>query len=173
MGPTEATSFGPVTERVLNDPDDKPREETLVLATGTLSSELTGAEKLGGGRIRRLVASPGDLYAEFDDYVGGRWGLITAGLELSDLSPRQWETATVSEVRKSLEAPTVVPHVEQYGAILYLLPEGLSPMTFGYRTRKGECGVLQITGFTDNPRGVKIGYKLMVVAEERNPSPAR
>jgi hypothetical protein len=164
LRPAAASSeqvFGPVIERVLYDPDDRPREETLSLATGTLSSELVGAEKLGGGRIRRLVASPGDLYAEFDDYVGGRWGLITAGLRLSDLSPQQWETATVSEVQKAVELPTVVPHVTQYGAILYLLPEGLSPMTFAFRTRQGDIGVLQVTGFTDNPRGVKIHYKLL------------
>ena len=157
---TPAT-FGPVIERVLNDPDDRPREETLRLATGGLSSELTGAEKLGGGRIRQLVASPGDLYAEFDDWVGRRWALITAGLELSDLSPSRWDTVTVAEVRKALELRTVVPNIEQYGAILYLLPEGLTPMTFGFRTRKGDCGLLQVTGFTDNPRGVKIRYKLI------------
>jgi hypothetical protein len=160
-------TFGPVIERVLNDPDDRPREETILLTTGALSSELSGAEKRGGGRIRRLLASPGDLYAEFDDYVGQRWALITAGLELSDLSPSQWDTATAAEVRKALELRTVVPNIEQYGAILYLLPEGLTPMTFGFRTRKGDWGVLQVTGFTDNPRGVKIRYKLVGGGEQK------
>ena len=45
-------------------------------------------------------------------------------------------------------------------------------MTFGFKTRKGECGVLQITGFTDNPRGVKLRYKLVVTGQP-NASPAR
>jgi len=154
-------AFGPVIERVLHDPDDQRDKETITLATGALSSELAGAEKEGGGRIRRLVASPADMYAEYDDWVGGRWGLITTGLELANLTPRQWETAMVSEVRKALETPTVVPRVKEYGAILYLLPEGLSPMTFAFRTRQGRCGVLQVYGFTDNPRGLKIRYKLV------------
>jgi hypothetical protein len=30
-----------------------------------------------------------------------------------------------------------------------------------FRTRSGKMGILQITGFTDNPRGVKIRYKLV------------
>ena len=30
-----------------------------------------------------------------------------------------------------------------------------------FRTRSGKLGILQITGFTDNPRGVKIRYKLV------------
>ena len=35
------------------------------------------------------------------------------------------------------------------------------PMTFLFGTYKGSIGVLQITGFTTNPRGVKIRYKLV------------
>jgi hypothetical protein len=34
--------------------------------------------------------------------------------------------------------------------------------TFYFRTREGGMGLLQITGFTDNPRGVKIRYKLVL-----------
>jgi hypothetical protein len=35
------------------------------------------------------------------------------------------------------------------------------PVTFAFRTAKGLTGLLQITGFTDNPRGVTIRYKLL------------
>jgi hypothetical protein len=35
------------------------------------------------------------------------------------------------------------------------------PATFLFKTREGGVGVLQITGFTDNPPGVKIRYKLV------------
>ena len=34
------------------------------------------------------------------------------------------------------------------------------PITLGIRTSSGRMGILQIIGFTDNPRGVKIRYKL-------------
>ena len=160
--PTNATlAFGPVIERVLNDPDDKRTGETLRLRTGELSSVLKGATNESGARILRLVASQGDLFAEYDDFVGRRWALVTAGLKLSDLSPRQWESATVPGINTALETPTAVDHVEHLGATLYLLPDGLLPMTFAFQTRQGDRGVLQITGFTDNPRGVKIRYKLV------------
>jgi hypothetical protein len=33
--------------------------------------------------------------------------------------------------------------------------------TWFFKTRKGSIGLLQITGFTENPRGVKIRYKLV------------
>ncbi len=155
------SGFGEVMERVLHDPDDRPGHETLNLAEGSLSSELAGAEKLGGGGIRRLVESGGDLFAEFDDWVGGSWALVTAGLQLGDMLPRHWESAAAAEIERALAAPTAVPRIERHGAILYLLPEGLTPMTFGFKTRHGETGLLQVTGFTDNPRGVKLRYRLV------------
>ena len=81
--------------------------------------------------------------------------------QLGDLLPRQWERAAAAEIERALAAPTVVPRIEQYGAILYLLPEGLTPMTFGFKSRHGHTGLLQVTGFTDNPRGVKLRYRLV------------
>ncbi len=38
--------------------------------------------------------------------------------------------------------------------------------TCGFKTRKGTLGILQITDFTDNPRGLKIRYKLAQAAGE-------
>jgi hypothetical protein len=34
-------------------------------------------------------------------------------------------------------------------------------VTYYFRTREGVSGLLQIAGFTDTPRGVKIRYKLV------------
>ncbi len=33
--------------------------------------------------------------------------------------------------------------------------------TFGFKNRDGRLGLLQVTGFTDNPRGVRVRYKLV------------
>ena len=58
--------------------------------------------------------------------------------------------------------------------------EGALPRTYGFTTRAGNMGLLQITGFSDNPRGVKIRYKLVqyaaaqpaVAATAPSPAPA-
>jgi serine/threonine protein kinase len=44
------------------------------------------------------------------------------------------------------------------------------PSIWLFRTPEGNMGILQITGFTDNPRGVKIRYKLVQGANERTVS---
>jgi hypothetical protein len=38
------------------------------------------------------------------------------------------------------------------------------PATYGVKTREGGMGILQFTGFTDNPRGVKIHFKMLRAA---------
>jgi hypothetical protein len=41
-----------------------------------------------------------------------------------------------------------------------------------FQTDDGQSGVLQITGFIDNPRGVSIRYKLVQNSEAQKPKPA-
>jgi hypothetical protein len=48
---------------------------------------------------------------------------------------------------------------EKNFAIWFALTNLIAPMAFS--TREGVEGILQITGFTENPRGVKIRYKLV------------
>jgi hypothetical protein len=38
---------------------------------------------------------------------------------------------------------------------------GELPATYPFKTREGAMGLLQITGFTDDDRGVNIRYKLV------------
>ncbi len=158
-------SFSVEVGRVLLDPDEAPENETLTLNSGELTSVVQGTESDGGQRLIRLLSSAGDFYADFDNHVSGRWSLISQGLKLSDLTPVQWDTATPATIVAALAAPTAIQHVSpkelQSRATLYVLPEGLLPLTFAFQTRHGERGILQITGFTDNPRGVKIRYKLV------------
>jgi hypothetical protein len=64
-------------------------------------------------------------------------------------------------VGEALKLPSALQRVEHSGATLYFLPDGLLPLTFAFESRAGERGLLQITGFTDNPRTVTIRYKLV------------
>ena len=45
--------------------------------------------------------------------------------------------------------------------------------TYLFKTREGGMGLLQITSFTDNPRGVKIRYKLVQTETNQNPDARR
>ena len=155
-------AFGPVVERVLSDPDDvRSREEALLLRTGKMFGALDSAAKEEGGRLRALAASEGDLYAEYDDYVAKSWTLVTAGLKLSDVLMQQWDNGTAADLDEALKSPGALQRVEHSGATLYVLPNGLLPLTLAFETRNGERGLLQITELNDNPRGVKIRYKLV------------
>ncbi len=45
------------------------------------------------------------------------------------------------------------------------------PPTYGFKTREGSIGLLQITGFTDNLRGVKLRYKLVQNGQTTSAAP--
>jgi serine/threonine protein kinase len=173
---TNAPAFGPVVERVLIDPDARREKETLNLQSGELFSLPIGAGE-NDRRVLALLKSAGDCFAEYDDFVSGRWALITQGLKLSDLRPAQWERITPAEIAQALTKPSVVQHVtppELPGATLYVFPDGLLPLTFAVETRQGVRGILEITGFTENPRGVKIRYKLVpTTLSAHAPAPAK
>ena len=156
-------AFGPVVERALIDPDARREKEALNLQSGELFSLPTG-EGENDRRVLALLKTDGDCFAEYDDFVSGRWALITQGLKLSDLTPAQWERITPAEITQALTKPSVLQHVtppELPGATLYVFPDGFLPLTFAFETRQGVRGILQITGFTENPLGVKIRYKLV------------
>jgi hypothetical protein len=67
---------------------------------------------------------------------------------------------------EALKQPSALQRVEHSGATLYYLPDGLLPLTFAFESRTGKAGLLQITGFTDNPRTVMIRYKLVNAATQ-------
>jgi hypothetical protein len=69
-----------------------------------------------------------------------------------------WETATPAEVRLHWSLMMAEPKKEDAVGKMAGTPD-----TFYFRTRNDSCGLLQVLGFTDNPRGVKIRYKLVQV----------
>ncbi len=55
------------------------------------------------------------------------------------------------------------------GVSVYILPPAIQlPRTLAFRNRDGVSGLLQITGYTDNPRGVKLRYKLVQETTQTN-----
>jgi hypothetical protein len=115
-------------------------------------------------RLMMWLASAGVEVAVLDygDDASG-WGLATRrGLcRIDDLF---WDSLVATNVQNALASGR--PGLEQIDSdgnkfSIYHLLVGLPPISFALTTSEGRLAAFQITGFTDNPRGVKIRYKLV------------
>ncbi|MFA6564959.1 MAG: protein kinase [Verrucomicrobiia bacterium] len=145
--PVPPDPFGPVIERTVNELGEK----TLIdLDTG------------------RMFTLPRDAFVN-DPKSAMEWaekngidagcctqdrGLIGFDMVAIPISNESWDP---SDFRLSQEALSF----SKPGNPVYLSVTGKLPSTWLFKTREGGMGVLQITGFTDNPHGVKIRYKLV------------
>jgi hypothetical protein len=75
-----------------------------------------------------------------------------------EMESNSWETLRPDTVVADLQTGEGLKEVAETRS-----PKML-PATFLFKTREGGMGVVQIVGFTDNPHGVKIRYKLVQVA---------
>jgi hypothetical protein len=116
-------------------------------------------------RVMQWLASSGVELAviDYEDDASSGWGLATRrGLcRIDDL---RWDTLEATMVQNALTSGR--PGLEQIdtdgnGFSIYRLPVGLPPISFALTTSEGRLAAFQITGFTENPRGVKIRYKLV------------
>jgi hypothetical protein len=70
------------------------------------------------------------------------------------LDAAEWETLTPGQLTEKLKAATV----DAASAEVPL------PKTYGFTTRAGGLGMLQILSTNENPRGLKLRYKLVQTA---------
>jgi len=161
--PPRAVRFGPVQEVILNDLDEARGNEALSLARGgLLSLPADFGQRTAAARAGWLDSNRVDLLV---DYARGQWAILSRGVQLRDLhigawdAPHlgfggEWPDTAVLETRETREATS------------YLLPTNAQPpLSFSFRTASGDHGALQITGlFTNDPRGMKLRYKLAQLA---------
>ncbi len=88
---------------------------------------------------------------------------LTTSLRLAALERASGENMSLESLQATLE--TGKPGLAHDGAVFgydqYRLPTNAAlPLNFAFQTRQGGVGFLQITGFADNPPGVKIRYQL-------------
>jgi serine/threonine protein kinase len=162
---TAATpTFGPVIERVIFAPGSAGNTsadtaDCIDLDSGVLfclPTELTGDDSTQHSSARQSWMMKRGI-----DAVG--WGSPLNGLEGVDLyvglcADELWDKTSAESVEPSL------PNILQQSPPV-MQTWGHSKTTWLFRTRVGGMGILQITGFTDNPRGVKIRYKLVQSAQ--------
>jgi serine/threonine protein kinase len=151
-----ASLFGPVTERVLNDVETGTNY-LLDLDTGvvsTLPSSIKFDDVAGSEAWYRKAGIDVGGKSERSQIVSGR-DLISEAVH----ADRLWENPSAEELNSFLERNRDV----------YAFPRsGLGNISFRnelptclFKTREGNVGVLQITGVIQNPRGVKLRYKLL------------
>ncbi|MBI3850194.1 MAG: serine/threonine protein kinase [Verrucomicrobia bacterium] len=161
------TTFGPVIERTINDLDEQQGNEALGLLTGKLLSLPAEMGKWPQqSRMDWLRTNQVDLLV---DYAKQRWALIGFGWKVGDLSDDGWERIVPGGLEAALAAGTrlLEPRTNPSGSFHLLPTNAPTPLTLAFQTPTGDRGVLQIIGFTDNPRGVKIRYKLVQNAEKK------
>ena len=144
---SDSGSFGPVIERTVEGAVSG--KSAIDLDSGTLHR--------GPDGLKDAKALHDWMQATGVDALG-MVGAPTRGLSGFDMvamavKSDQWEVS-ISELEQTLAMGKPGTPAEMSG-------KGELPATYLFKTREGGMGVLQIVGFTNNPPGVKIRYKLV------------
>jgi serine/threonine protein kinase len=147
-------SFGPVIERVVNDMD-ADTNNLLNLDSGTVSSFpsfIVGYRDSAATSWYRKNSI--DVMGQTQDAP-----LLGRDMIVQQVSAAWWDNLTSEQLN------TFQIHSKHEYATIESPLMGLTNFpgetTFLLKTREGSIGLLQITGFTENPHSVKIRYKLV------------
>ncbi|HUJ09226.1 MAG TPA: protein kinase [Verrucomicrobiae bacterium] len=144
-------AFGPVTERVLDN--------ALALDSGrTGISPLPVFGVANGGKDRLLENIVTIEQAGWDVIQDTPDTVLVLGMKVLPLTAAQWDTWSPQQTVKEIGRTAVQVFVQ-------FRPEAIGlagiPATYAVQTREGVIGLVQITGFTANPRHARIRYKLV------------
>ena len=149
-----AGSFSSMYEKILPcQPQPNPLFGWLALDSGTImtNSTLDWQSRTGSRWIRTngldVVTTESSKNVPM---------LLGFDLVVARLPTNGWDMVTAADV---IHNWTLMRQEHRQEQIIGALPDGSD--TFLFQTREGGSGLLQITGFTEDPPGVKIRYKLV------------
>ena len=149
-----ALSFGPVIERSLPFEQQTALPFCIDFDSGTVVTPPAGLNPHDEKVWQQWCVQNGvDATAE-ELTTGPRLVSYEFKCLYKQVESNRWETIKPEAVVVGLQSGATNEVAETRS------PESL-PATFLFKTHKGGMGVLQIVCFTDNPRGVKIRYKLV------------
>lgn len=90
---------------------------------------------------------------------GAKWQLGGWTTKLAPVTESLWDSATISQLTAALDSAEMQETNDP--SVLCARSDDELPLTFAFNTGGGTMGLLQITGFTEKPSGVKIRYKLV------------
>jgi len=143
-------AFGPVIKRVVNRSSPGATNCLIDLDSGRLFTLPPGGADWNWHVTNGIDAFGDPMDSNVPDL------LATSGTMVAPVAVSAWENFSVYDVRK-IDVP--LSPVTPGGMVMR--GGGDQSGTFVFKTRKGGMGILQITGFAENTRGVKIRYKLV------------
>ena len=160
LGLNSIHNFGPVIERVLVD--SKSAFESEAERTNALIMIDFGSGALLAGPAAMWAADTSAQQAWMQTngvdalaVIPGVNGLVGLDMKAVSVPVEAWNDLSAVSVAEQL--------AQTNSKNTILLGPGKSlPPTWLFQTRKGSAGILQITGFTENPGGVKLRYKLVL-----------
>ena len=151
----KSATFGPVIERTVNHSGDNCLIDldTGRLFAGDLPPEVVqqGSKAAVEWAAEQGIDAGGGMQPEI-------MGLIGFDLIAFPAPNEHWHTKTAASLLADRENAFKASNP---GNPVFLSAKGAVPATWILQTREGGLGILQILGFTDQPKGVKIRYKMV------------
>ena len=152
QAPTFHPAFGPPVEQVLTN------LTAVNLASGKMEEFPASVTDQNRGPDKDAAACTwmereGLDFAFMSDY-DGFYGMTR---DLDTLKREDWDSASPESVAEALQDKGQ-DVTAKFGEASRL--DNPTNYTFGFKTRDGTVGLLQFIGYSDNPRGAKIRYKL-------------
>lgn len=148
-------SFGPTREQVLPLDDLGDTDLFNLDDAGNFSLITASPNPPNMGRGLGLRSEPG-LVIDRDEQKNEIDLMGMNGVDTEEISANQWNEITYQQAWYTIHNNPI-----SQGVTLGTAARGKLPQTFLVGFTTGKIGLLQITGFTENPRGVKIRYKLV------------
>jgi predicted Ser/Thr protein kinase len=149
--PPAADVFGPVTELELTN------LSAINVATAGVQSLPATVAEMNRGPERDSAVSDWLESTNMDfAFISAYDGFYSMTRDFTPLKRDDWDTATPQSIGSSLRDTTndVAARFGDSGRL-----NNPTNFTYGFKTRGGLIGLLQISAYTDNPSGVKLRYK--------------
>jgi serine/threonine protein kinase len=154
---TPKSAFTPVVERILTN------DTLLGFDSGRVVEQLPEEWRRDDIMETVLTAFSWMERNRLDAVYLPNEGLYGAGMQIHKLRAADWKSMSAARLEGMMQSLPAdpVPAVK-------MCPDTNGPACYGFHTRAGGTGLLQLTSLADNPEGVKLRYKLA----QRSPAPA-
>ena len=160
-GQNRTLSFGPMIEKILGLGDSGGPTRWLDLDAGRVVEQPPGWWVTSQTTTNRNRLPGLGVWLDGTNLTATAIGLVF----LQTVSPVWWDAATPADLPEEIDRlgsqHLTGSHSPLGDVIMIVSATNDLPQTFVYKTPKRTSGLLQIIGFAENPRSVKIRYKLV------------